>query len=44
MLFALGGGGDLGEPVADRGQAQHAAALLDRRGRGLLGDVATRAS
>ena len=40
QLFALGGGGDLGEPVADGGQAQHATALLDRGGDRLLGDGA----
>jgi hypothetical protein len=39
-LFAFGGGGDLGEPVADGGQAQHATALFDRCGGGLLGDLA----
>ena len=39
-LFALGGRGDLGEPVTNRGQTQHAAALLDRRGRRLLGHIA----
>src|SRR6476620_8661076 len=39
-LFAFGGRGDLGEPVTNRGQTQHAAALLDRRGRRLLGHIA----
>ena len=40
QLLPLGSGGDLGEPVPDRGQPQHPAGLLDRRGRGLLGDPA----
>ena len=39
-LFAFGGRGDLGEPVTNCGRTQHAAALLDRRGRRLLGHIA----
>ena len=36
-MFAFGGSGDLGEAVADGGQAQHAAALVDGGGGGRLG-------
>src|SRR5262245_41223768 len=39
-LFTFSGGGDLGEPLPDGGQAQQATTLLEGRGGGLLGDTA----
>ena len=42
-MLALGGGGDLGEPVGDGGQVA-AAKPVDRGGGGLLGDVRCRGS
>jgi hypothetical protein len=42
QLFAFGGCGDLGEPVPDRRQPQHARAGLDRGDGGLFGDAAPR--
>jgi len=39
QLLALGRGRDLFEPVADRGQPQHASAGVDRGDRGLFGDT-----